>query len=232
MTRILWDVDTQVDFVHADGKLAVPGCGRSRARDGAARRGGARGRDPARRVGRRPRADRRRDLRDARLRDDLSAALPARDARRARRCPRREQADPVPLGAHRRARALAARPRVPAAEEELRRLHEPERRAPARRLDPEEIVLFGVATDVCDDAAIRGLLARGRSRHVRRGGVARARRGPNAPPASRPGARRGVEFTTAEEVGRRGFRRSGKAADRSTGWWSPSTSDTSCRTSR
>ena len=31
------------------------------------------------------------------------------------------------------------------------------------RLDPEEIVLFGVATDVCNDAAIRGLLARGRS---------------------------------------------------------------------
>ena len=30
------------------------------------------------------------------------------------------------------------------------------------KLDPEEIVLFGVATDVCDDAAIRGLLARGR----------------------------------------------------------------------
>jgi nicotinamidase/pyrazinamidase len=30
-------------------------------------------------------------------------------------------------------------------------------------LDPDEIVLFGVATDVCDDAAIRGLLDRGRS---------------------------------------------------------------------
>ena len=29
-------------------------------------------------------------------------------------------------------------------------------------LDPEEVVLFGVATDVCNDAAIRGLLARGR----------------------------------------------------------------------
>ena len=28
-------------------------------------------------------------------------------------------------------------------------------------LEPEEIVLFGVATDVCDDAAIRGLVARG-----------------------------------------------------------------------
>ncbi len=30
-------------------------------------------------------------------------------------------------------------------------------------LDPDEVVVFGVATDVCDDAAIRGLLARGRS---------------------------------------------------------------------
>ena len=29
-------------------------------------------------------------------------------------------------------------------------------------LDPDEIVLFGVATDVCDDAAIRGLVQRGR----------------------------------------------------------------------
>jgi nicotinamidase/pyrazinamidase len=28
-------------------------------------------------------------------------------------------------------------------------------------LDPEEIVVFGVATDVCDDAAIRGFLERG-----------------------------------------------------------------------
>ncbi len=30
-------------------------------------------------------------------------------------------------------------------------------------LDPEEIVVFGVATDVCDDAAIRGFLQRGRA---------------------------------------------------------------------
>ena len=29
-------------------------------------------------------------------------------------------------------------------------------------LDPDEIVVFGVATDVCDDATIRGLLLRGR----------------------------------------------------------------------
>ena len=29
-------------------------------------------------------------------------------------------------------------------------------------LDPEEIIVFGVATDVCDDAAIKGFLQRGR----------------------------------------------------------------------
>jgi nicotinamidase-related amidase len=29
-------------------------------------------------------------------------------------------------------------------------------------LDPEEILLFGVATDICDDAAVRALLRRGR----------------------------------------------------------------------
>ena len=30
-------------------------------------------------------------------------------------------------------------------------------------LDPSEVILFGVATDVCNDAAVRGLVARGRS---------------------------------------------------------------------
>ena len=30
------------------------------------------------------------------------------------------------------------------------------------QLDPDRIVVFGVATDVCDDAAIRGFLERGR----------------------------------------------------------------------
>jgi nicotinamidase-related amidase len=29
-------------------------------------------------------------------------------------------------------------------------------------LDPDEILLFGVATDVCDDATVRALLRRGR----------------------------------------------------------------------
>ena len=48
--RILWDVDTQVDFVLADGKLAVPGRGGGAAGDGAARRRRTHGRRSARRV--------------------------------------------------------------------------------------------------------------------------------------------------------------------------------------
>ena len=125
---ILWDVDTQVDFVHAGREARRPGAPRRAAGDGAARRGGARGGHSARRVGRRPRADRSRDLRDARLRDDLSrrTACAARTA--PRRSPETQQARPGAARADRGARALAARPRVPAAEEELRRLHEPERR--------------------------------------------------------------------------------------------------------
>ena len=47
-------------------------------------------------------------------------------------------------------------------------------------LDPDEVILFGVATDVCDDAAILGLLDRGRHGDLRRGGLARPRRGPHA----------------------------------------------------
>ena len=46
------------------------------------------------------------------------------------------------------------------------------------RLDPDEVVVFGVATDVCDDAAIRGFLARGRKVTLRGG--------------RRPGAGRGA----------------------------------------
>jgi nicotinamidase-related amidase len=66
-------------------------------------------------------------------------------------------------------------------------------------LDPAEILLFGVATDICADAAIRALLRRGRritfvedaSRGVDAGRVA-------ACTAAWRDA--GVRFTTAEEA--------------------------------
>ncbi len=44
-------------------------------------------------------------------------------------------------------------------------------------LDPAEIVVFGVATDVCDDAAIRGFLARGLEGALRGGRRSRPGRG-------------------------------------------------------
>jgi nicotinamidase/pyrazinamidase len=66
-------------------------------------------------------------------------------------------------------------------------------------LDPGEIVLFGVATDICDDAAVRALLRRGRritfvedaSRGVDEGRVAAC---------TTAWRDAGVGFTTAEEA--------------------------------
>jgi nicotinamidase-related amidase len=66
-------------------------------------------------------------------------------------------------------------------------------------LDPEEIVVFGVATDVCDDAAIRGFLQRGRKVAF----VEDAARGLDAARTTACTAAwrdQGVRFTTAEEV--------------------------------
>jgi nicotinamidase/pyrazinamidase len=66
-------------------------------------------------------------------------------------------------------------------------------------LDPDEVILFGVATDICDDAAIRGLLQRGRRVRF----VEDAARGLDqertiaCTTAWREG---GVVFTTADEV--------------------------------
>jgi nicotinamidase-related amidase len=67
------------------------------------------------------------------------------------------------------------------------------------RLDPDEIVVFGVATDVCDDAAIRGFLERGRNVWF----VEDAARGlDEGRVAACTAAWReaGVEFTTVDEL--------------------------------
>src|SRR5438045_3945959 len=66
-------------------------------------------------------------------------------------------------------------------------------------LDPDEIVVFGVATDICDDIAIRGFLQRGRRIRF----VEDAARGldPERVAACTAFWRGGgVEFATAEEV--------------------------------
>jgi nicotinamidase-related amidase len=66
-------------------------------------------------------------------------------------------------------------------------------------LDPEEIVVFGVATDVCDDAAIRGFLARGhRVRFVE--DAARGLDEKRTAACTAAWREQGVAFSTAEEV--------------------------------
>ena len=111
--------------------------------------------------GRRPRADRRSRSPTSpttrrRIRRTASAGRAAR-----RRCTQTAQADPVPL-------ALTEVPERWLRGREFLLLKKsfdvftnPNADRLLELLEPDEIVLFGVATDVCDDAAIRGLLARG-----------------------------------------------------------------------
>ena len=160
MKRVLWDVDTQVDFVEATGKLSVPGAEAARpamARLVAASRAAG--------VPHVASSDDH-ELTDAEISEapDYSATYPPhclRGTRGATKIDETRQVDPVPLGltdvpAH----WLRGREFL------LLKKHfdvftNPNADRLLDLLAPDEIVLFGVATDVCDDAAVRGLVARG-----------------------------------------------------------------------
>jgi nicotinamidase/pyrazinamidase len=162
MRRVLWDVDTQVDFVHPDGKLAVPDAEAAvpaMARLVVAARAAG--------IPHVASAD------DHELTDDEISERPdfletypphcLRGTDGAQKIPETAQLDPVPL-------ALSPVPErwLEGREFLLLKKHfdvftNPNADSLLDRLDPEEVVVFGVATDVCDDAAIRGLLARGRA---------------------------------------------------------------------
>jgi nicotinamidase/pyrazinamidase len=160
--RILWDVDTQADFVHADGKLAVPG-------SEAAVPAMARLVEAARAAGipHIASADDH-ELTDSEISEtpDFSTTYPPhclRGTRGAEKITETRQADPVPLG-------LTDVPEKWLRGREFLLLKKsfdvftnPHADRLLDLLDPEEVIVFGVATDVCDDAAIRGLLARGRA---------------------------------------------------------------------
>jgi len=158
---ILWDVDTQVDFMLPGGKLYVPGAettvpAMKRLVD-AARAAG---------IVHVASAD------DHELVDDEISEQPdfertypphcLRGTRGARKIPETEQEDPVPI-------TLAPLPERYVEGREFLLLKKsfdvftnPNTERLLARLDPDEVAVFGVATDVCDDAAIRGLLQRGR----------------------------------------------------------------------
>jgi nicotinamidase/pyrazinamidase len=159
VNSILWDVDTQVDFVHADGKLAVPDA--EAALPAMARLVAA-----ARRAGipHVASADDH-ELTDSEIstEPDYSKTYPPhclRGTRGAAKVAETEQFEPVPL-------ALTEVPDHWLRGREFLLLKKnfdvftnPNTDRLLELLAPDEIVLFGVATDVCDDAAIRGLVAR------------------------------------------------------------------------
>src|SRR5437899_2362992 len=161
---ILWDVDTQNDFMLPDGKLYVPGAEQTAStmkRLVEAARGAG--------IVHVASADDH-ELTDDEISDapDLRSTYPPhclRGTRGARKIPETEQEHPVPI-------TLEPLPEryLRGREFLLLKKHfdvftNPNTDRLLALLDPDEEILFGVATDVCDAGAIHGLLERGR--HVR-----------------------------------------------------------------
>jgi nicotinamidase/pyrazinamidase len=159
---ILWDVDTQVDFVLPHGKLYVPGAEETvpamRGLVEAARAAG---------IVHVASADDH-ELTDAELSEqaDYSTTYPPhclRGTRGARKIPETEQEDPVPITLELLPERYLDGREFLLLKKSFDVFTNPNAEWLLERLDPDEVILFGVATDVCDDAAIRGLLRRGRA---------------------------------------------------------------------
>ena len=195
---ILWDVDTQVDFMLADGKLAVPGAEETipameRLVD-AARSAGlvhvASADDH--------------ELTDAEISEqpDFQTTYPPhclRGTRGARKIPETEQQDPVPITLELLPERYLSGREFLLLKKNFDVFTNPNTERLLEHLGDDEMVVFGVATDVCDDAAIRGFLARGRKVLF----VEDAARGLDENRVATCTAawrHSGVEFTTVDEV--------------------------------
>jgi len=195
---ILWDVDTQVDFMLPEGKLHVPSAEETvpamkRLVD-AARSAG---------VVHVASAD------DHELTDDEISEEPdfqttypphcLRGTRGARKIVETEQEDPVPITLEPLPERYLDGREFLLLKKNFDVFTNPNTDQLLEHLDPDELVVFGVATDVCDDAAIRGFLERGlrvcfvedAARGLDEGRVTACRA------AWREG---GVQFTTVDEV--------------------------------
>ena len=200
---ILWDVDTQVDFIEPGGKLYFAGA--EEARPGMARLVEA-----ARAAG----AIHVASCDQHELSDPEISAEPDFDStwpphcllgtRGAEKIPETKQFDPlplplVPLPAATLRGLLHGRREILIPKKQYDPFTNPNSETLLDALAPDEILLFGVATDICDDAAVRALLRRGR----RLAFVEDASRGVDESRiAACTGAWRegGVRFTTAEEA--------------------------------
>jgi nicotinamidase/pyrazinamidase len=195
---ILWDVDTQVDFMLPHGKLYVRGAEETvpamQRLVEATRAAG---------VVHVASADDH-ELTDAEISDtpDFATTYPRhclRGTRGARKIPETEQDDPVPITLERLPERYLAGREFLLLKKSFDAFTNPNTDRLLEHLDPDEIVVFGVATDVCDDAAIRGFLERGlRVRFVE--DAARGLDEGRVTKCTRAWREAGVEFTTADEV--------------------------------
>ena len=157
---ILWDVDTQIDFMLPDGKLYVPGAeetvGAMKRLVDAARAAG---------IVHVASADDHEltDLEISAEPDFLTTYPPhcLRGTRGAHKIPETEQEDPVPITLELLPERYLAGREFLLLKKSFDVFTNPNTERLLEWLDPDQIVVFGVATDVCDDAAIRGFLARG-----------------------------------------------------------------------
>jgi nicotinamidase/pyrazinamidase len=201
--RILWDVDTQVDFMEPSGKLYVPS-----ARDVAPAM--ERLVDAVRAAGlvHVASADDH-ELTDPEISDtpDFRNTFPRhclRGTRGAEKILETKQRDPLPLSLVPFPPGLIpglvdGRREILLLKKNFDVFTNPNTEALLGVLDPDEIVVFGVATDVCDDAAIRGFLQRGR-RVLFVEDAARGLDDARTSACLAAWREQGVQFTTAEEV--------------------------------
>ena len=195
---VLWDVDTQVDFMLPHGKLYVPGAeetvGAMKRLVDAARAAG---------IVHVASADDHEltDLEISAGPDFLTTYPPhcLRGTRGARKIPETEQEDPVPITLELLPERYLEGREFLILKKSFDVFTNPNTDVLLDRLDPDEVVVFGVATDVCDDAAIRGFLARG----LKVTFVEDAARGLDNERSALSMAfwrEQGVEFTTAEGI--------------------------------
>ena len=195
---VLWDVDTQVDFMLPHGKLYFPGAEHTipamqRLVD-AARRSG---------IVHVASADDH-ELTDAEIADepDFRNTYPPhclRGTRGALKIPETEQEDPVPITLELLPERYLEGREFLILKRNFDVFTNPNTDVLLDRLDPDEVVVFGVATDVCDDAAIRGFLARGlKVRFVE--DAARGLDDERVATCTAFWREHGVEFTTAEVI--------------------------------
>ena len=195
---ILWDVDTQVDFMLPEGKLYVPGAEETvpamKRLVEAAREAG---------VVHVASADDH-ELTDPEISDepDFSNTYPPhclRGTRGARKIDETDQEDPVPIGLEPIPERFLSGHEFLLLKKHFDVFTNPNTERLLELLDPDEVILFGVATDVCDDAAIRGFLQRGRRvRFVE--DAARGLDEERVAACTAAWRKAGVEFTTADEV--------------------------------